>query len=362
MNRLDIYLKHLDHNYKVLRSQLKASTQLIGVVKATAYGSETTAIAKRLVTLGVDCLAVAYTAEGILLRNAGIKCPILVFYPQKENLNALLDAQLEGVIYAKGLWNAFQEIVVYRGLKNIPIHVKYNTGLNRVGFSEQESDWVLGHLKESPFALKSVYSHLGASEDPRPSDLCDRQIERFLRIKEKHSEGNQNIPFHLLNSSGVFNYSEYQMDAVRTGIALHGYANQEHWDKKLLSVSVLSSAISQIHQIKKGASVGYNTGWVATKSSKIAVLPIGHADGIGRHFGHHKGSVIIDNTQAPIVGNVCMDMLMVDVTGLNCSEGDRVELFGKQQQASTFAENGGSISYELLTGIGPRIPRFIHDE
>ncbi len=362
MNRLDIYLQHLDHNYKVLRKQLKSKTQLIGVVKATAYGSETTAIAKRLVALGINMLAVAYTQEGELLRKEGIQVPILVFYPQKENLAALINAQLEPALYSKNLWEAFQKITEQKQIDHYPIHIKYNTGLNRIGFAEEECTWVINRLQNSPFSLQSVYSHLGATEDPRPSPFCDRQIERFENIKKKHLNATPDVQFHLLNSSGIFNYNDYHLDAVRSGIALHGYANQEAWDRMLRPVSVLSSAITQIHHVKKGEAVGYNTGWIAPNTRKIATLPIGHADGIGRHFGHHKGCVRIKETEAPIVGNVCMDMLMVDVTGISCQEGDRVEIFGNSNNANQFAENGGSISYELLAGIGPRIPRFIHDE
>ena len=362
MNRLDIYLHHLDHNYRIIKEQLHAATQLIGVVKASGYGGEVIPIAKRLVALGVNALAVAYTHEGSLLRSAGIRCPIIVFYPQKENLRALIKAELEPALYSQSLWNTFYKLVKDHDSSSYPIHIKYNTGLNRVGFSEDQCDWVIDQLKDSPFALKSVYSHLGATEDPRPSAICDRQIKRFIKIKEKHTKANKNTHFHLLNSSGIFNYNEFQMDAVRCGIALHGFANNSKWDKQLLPISILSSSISQIHSIKKGESVGYNNGWIAPRKSTIATLPIGHADGIGRHFGHHKGKVKINQTTAPIVGNVCMDMLMVDVTGIDCKEGDTVEIFGNSITARDFAEGGGSISYELLTGIGSRIPRFIHGE
>lgn len=360
LNRLDIHLKNLDHNYTVLRNRIKPNTQLIAVVKANAYGGGTVALAKRLVALGADYLAVAYTEEGATLRENGIQCPILVFYPQYEHLKSIIAHKLEPALYSKRIWTAFEKILQDLQLQDYPVHIKYNTGLNRIGFSETECNWILGQLPNRFFKIQSVYSHLSASEDHRPSAVCDTQIEIFLRIKSRHESISKTTKFHLLNSSGIFNYPEYQMNAVRAGIALHGYANRKSWDAELLPVCTLKSTITQLHQVPKGASVGYNSGWIAPCDSVIATLPLGHADGIGRHFGHSKGFVRIANQTAPIVGNVCMDMLMVNVTGIPCSEGDSVLFFGASSNGNDLAEQGGTIVYELLTGIGARVPRFIH--
>ena len=246
-------------------------------------------------------------------------------------------------------------------IKDYPIHIKYNTGLNRVGFPVIDVEWVLEKTNHPQFRLESVYSHLAISEEERPSPQCILQIERFEEIKKKYTKLLKKAPkFHLLNSSGVFNYPNLQYDAVRCGIAFHGYANKSEWDVHLKPVAVLKSIISQIHQVKKGSSVGYDNGWVAPNAVRIATLPLGHADGIGRHFGHHQSAVSINGYHAPIVGNVCMDMLMIDVTGINCETGDEVTFFDTSKSAEDFARSGNTISYELLTGIGPRIKRVLH--
>jgi len=361
LNKLHLHLPHLDHNYHLIRSQLSPQTSLIGVVKAGAYGSDIIVIAKRLEHLGVDSLAVAYASEGEILREAGIKIPILVFYPQLDGLQKLLEAKLEPTIYSVPLLNELRKLVKNKKYNNYPVHIKYNTGLNRVGFAPKQVSWILDQFQGSLFELKSVYSHLAASETSKDNLLNKKQIECFLSIKEQHQANKKTTPkFHLLNSSGLFNYPEYKMDAVRCGIALHGFANQPHWDSKLMAVSTLESKISQIHQVKKGEHVGYNHAWKAARDSRIATLPIGHADGIGRHFGNQKTVVYIQDKPAPIIGNVCMDMLMIDVTEVSCQEGTIVSLFGKKQNAAHFAEKGGTISYELLSSIGPRVQRVIH--
>lgn len=362
MNSLHLYLTHLDHNFSVIRNQLKTTTQIIGVVKANAYGSLAIPFTKRLVELGVDKLAVAYTEEGVFLRKNGIKTPIMVFYPQQHTIPDLIAANLEPCMYSKALLENIELILNKKEIKNYPVHIKYNTGLNRVGFPLDQVDFTIQKTKQSCFRLESVYSHLAATEDDRPSKVCDLQIERFNKIKVQHIAASEKPPkFHLLNSSGVFNYPEYQMDAVRCGIALHGYANKVEWDALLKPVAELESIISQIHQVEKGETVGYDNGWIAPQKVQIATLPLGHADGIGRHFGHQKGLVTINGQQAPIVGNICMDMLMVDVSGISCQAGDRVHFFDQTRTAVAFAEKAHTISYELLTDLGPRIKRQLHD-
>jgi alanine racemase len=361
LNTLHLYLSRLDHNYSILRKQIKPSTHCYGVVKANAYGSHAIHIAKRLVKLGVNKIAVAYTEEGIALRNQGIKIPIMVFYPQPYSIPELLEAQLEPCIYSHELLDEFEFQLKTRGLKNYPIHIKYNTGLNRVGFPLSAGTFLLKKIKPPLYRLESVYSHLAASEEARPSDQCNRQIERFQKLIEHYKKEVPFPPkFHLLNSSGVFNYPEYQYDAVRCGIAFHGYANNPKWDALLKPIAELKSIICQIHQVEKDEAVGYDNGWIAPKIVQIATLPIGHADGIGRHFGNHRCAVLIKGQRAPIVGNVCMDMLMVDVTGISCKTGDEAVLFDRVNPADSFAQNGKSISYELLCGLGPRIQRIVH--
>lgn len=361
MNQLHLYLSHLEHNYTVIRNKIRPTTQLFGVVKANAYGSALAPIAKRLVELGVDKLAVASTEEGTQLRDYGIKTPILVFYPQIEKIPELLKADLEPCVYSDHYLNQLAAALNSKSIQNYPIHLKFNTGLNRIGFAPEAVEMLIQKTNQSCFKVESIYSHLAASED-RPSIQCDFQIERFKQIKATYEKVLTNPPyFHLLNSSGVFNYPEYEFDAVRCGIALHGYANKPEWDALLKPVAALKAQITQIHSVKKGEAIGYNSGWVAPAETRIATLPLGHADGIGRHFGNQKGTVVIKGQKAPIIGNVCMDMLMVEVGNIPCEEGDEVTFFGPMDQsAEEFAQQGKTISYELLAGLGPRIKRLLH--
>jgi len=360
LNTLRLHLSHLDHNYKVIRSLLNPNTEFIAVVKANAYGSNAVVIAKQLEKLGVNALAVAYAQEGKILRTAGIKIPILVFYPQIEGLSTLLEFGLEPCLYSANLLIAFRSLLEKRQQDSYSVHIKYNTGLNRVGFTQEQTPWLLEQLQESPFHLKSVYSHLAASEVDKEDPLSKKQIQAFLSLKKQYELGlNEKPKFHLLNSSGLFNYPEYQFDAVRCGIALHGYANKKMWDQKLKPFASLTSKICQIHQVKKGDFVGYNHGWKAPKDTTIACLPIGHADGIGRHFGHGKVQVSIGNKKAPTVGNICMDILMVDISGIKCKEGDEVVFFDKTAPANLFAKGAATISYEVLTSLGNRIERIV---
>ena len=360
MNFIEIDLKKLEHNYYVIRSLLNPKTKMIGVVKANAYGSEVNSIAKKLVALGIDALAVAFTEEGIQLRNQGIKARILVFYPQTENFKLLISANLEPALYSKKSWRAFEKNILDQRKKNYPVHVKYNTGLNRIGFNPADSDWILNEIKKDAFKIKSVYSHLGASEENRPNEFSRKQLALFNEIMNDHKKNSKSeTDFHLLNTSGIFNYPELHLDWIRCGIGLYGFANQPQWNKKLKPIGKLISTITQIHSIKSGETVGYNCGWTANENTRIAILPLGHADGIARHYGQGNGWVSIQGEKAPIVGNICMDMIMVEIKNLPCEEGDEVEIFGTVNTAEAFADQGNTISYELLSGLGKRIERRI---
>lgn len=356
MSELFIDLSKLRHNFITLKNKLRPNTKMIAVVKANAYGSGSIEIAKELVRLGADYLAVAYTPEGIRLREAGISLPIMVFYPQPENYGEIIDAKLDAVVYQIDQFEILRQLVLQKHVSSVGIHLKFNSGLNRIGLSEEELLHFLSVKEQFPFWIKSIYSHLGASEEPKPHAFTSSQIDRFNSLQTAVVPYFDKLPlFHLINTSGIFNYPEFQFDAVRTGIGLYGFANQPQWDAQLEPIAELSSPIMQIHYIEKGESVGYNLGWIAKKPSKVAILPIGHADGIARHYGHGKGKVIIDKQVAPIIGNVCMDMLMVDVTEIECSINQKAIFFNQRHTASNFAQDGGTISYELLSGLSSRI-------
>jgi len=358
VTELTINLGHLHHNYALIRQQLRSTTKMIAVVKANAYGLGSEKIAKTLVELGADWLAVAYVSEGIALRNAGIDTPIMVFYPQFEHLAQLIDYQLEPVLYSPSIIQEFSRQLNLKQVHDYPVHLKCNTGLNRIGLSPQEIISFFSSKNDSPFCVQTVYSHLGASENKRPCRFTQQQIDRFLTVKTSIEEITSTPPlFHLLNTSGVFNYPELQMDVVRTGIGLYGFANRADWNKNLTPIAELRTRIVQIHSLEKGDNVGYNLGFIAQRRTRIAVLPIGHADGITRQYGKGKGHFFLHGHAVPIVGQVCMDMLMIDVTDVPCQLHDPVVVFNTTHRADALAENAGTIAYELLTGLSPRLSR-----
>ncbi len=361
---LEINLNHLEHNYTYLRSKIKPQTKFLGVVKAFGYGSDAVVIAKKLEELGADYVAVAYVHEGVQLRKAGIKIPILVLHPQTVNFNELLENKLEPSLYSKKILNDFLLFAKKNGFKNYPVHLKFNTGLNRLGFIADDIPFIATLLNENK-TLKAIwiFSHLAASEDKNESDFTHDQIEAFKNIVKQIDQQLDNSTLkHLLNTSGIINYSKYQYDMVRSGIGLHGFGNDADFDKELKPIASLKTIISQIHTIKPGKSVGYNRAFKSRGQSKTATLPLGHADGISRHFGNSKTQVLVNNQKAFIIGNICMDMIMIDVTDIECQEGDEVIIFGNNPSANSFASNANTISYELLTGVSQRIKRiFVKD-
>jgi alanine racemase len=359
----EIDLGALEANYRYLISRIGPNTKFLAVVKAFAYGHDAVVVARKLETLGVDYLAVAYAQEGVALRDAGIKIPILVLHPSPANFKTIIARCLEPSLYSARMLSSFLETSEKEMQIHYPVHLKFNTGLNRLGFSESDTGYVQNCLQDQGFIkVASVFSHLAASEDPGAQEFTKKQIERFEAITERLFQNLPNKPIrHLANTSGLINYPEAHYDMVRSGIGLYGFGNQADADEKLLPIATLKTVISQIHTVATGESVGYNHGFVADKTCRIATLPIGHADGIGRHYGQGKGYVVIKGRKAPIVGNVCMDMMMVEISGINCEEGDEVIVFGREARADTLAETAGTISYELLTGISQRVKRIVLD-
>ena len=358
---LEIDLKALKHNYEFLKSKLKADAKFLAVVKSFAYGSDSIVIAKYLEVLNVDYLAVAYANEGVTLRDAGIKTPILVLHPQPVNFKLLIDRCLEPSLYNLKVLNEFINVAGKENQSNYPVHIKFNTGLNRLGFSENDVDYIASKIKSTETVkVKSLFSHLAASEDLNEKEFTQFQIVSFNTIVENFIEKIGYNPIrHLCNTSGVLNYPEAHLDMVRSGIGLYGFGNSEKEDKNFKPVATLKSVISQIHKIEPGESIGYNRAYKSDSFLKSATIPIGHADGIGRQYGNGKGFVTINEQKVPIIGNVCMDMIMVNVTGIDCMEGDEVIVFGKHPTAAEFSKTANTISYEIITAISQRIKRVL---
>ncbi len=358
---LEIDLSALEHNFNFIKAKLKKETKFLAVVKAFAYGSDMAIVAKKLESLDADYFAVAYVKEGVLLRNAGITAPILVLHPQPINFEELIDRCLEPSIYSPRILNSFLETAKKKGQTNYPIHLKFNTGLNRLGFWENDISLILKKLDgETALKITSVFSHLAASEDNKEREFSLQQIESFKKISDELSEKLGSSPMrHILNTSGVLNYPEAQFEMIRSGIGLYGYGNESGIDAQLKPVASLKTIISQLHQIEPNESVGYNRAFKSKDYRVTATLPIGHADGISRQYGNGKAFVQIHGQKVPIIGNVCMDMIMVDVTGISCKEGDEVVIFGDTLSAESFANTADTISYELLTGISQRVKRVL---
>ncbi|MDT0294734.1 alanine racemase [Mesonia ostreae] len=358
---LEIDLKALEHNYRYLASKVDDNVKKLAVIKAFAYGSDSVALAKKLESLGVDYFAVAYTQEGIDLRNGGITQPILVLHPQSTHFQEIIDQCLTPSIYSEFVLNHFIASAEANQQKNYPIHLKLNTGLNRLGFDPKEVPMIVEKLKQtSSIKVDGIFSHFAASEDVKEKEFTHHQMDTFKKVSDQLIENLGYRPLrHLCNTSGILNYPEAHLDMVRTGIGLYGYGNSKEVDQQLIPIGTLKTIISQIHNIKKGESVGYNRMFNASKDTKTATLPLGHADGINRIYGKQNTNVSIHGNLAPIIGNVCMDMIMVDITGIDCEEGDEVILFGKDKSAEVFAHNAGTISYELITSISQRVKRKI---
>ena len=358
---LEIDLNALKHNLEYLKSRIPEGTKFLAVVKAFAYGSDAIKIASFLEKQKVDYFAVAYVNEGVLLRKAGIKTPILVLHPQKVNLNELIEYQLEPSLYSPYILKAFLNTIESRQLKDYPVHIKFNTGLNRLGFWENDIDYIKEKIDSvSAIKVKSVFSHLAASEDPDEKSFTLGQIETFKKIADEFELKIGYKPMmHQVNTSGILNYPEAHFDMVRSGIGIYGFSNDVQLDKKLRPVVTFKTVISQIHMIEPGETVGYNRAFKAPHYAKTATLAVGHADGIGRQYGNGKAYVMIREKKAPIIGNVCMDMMMVDISQIDCKEGDEVIIFGAQPTANEFAALGNTISYELLTAVSQRVMRVI---
>ncbi|MGK0386703.1 MAG: alanine racemase [Patiriisocius sp.] len=358
---LEIDLNALSHNYRYILSQLQEGTEVMAVVKAFGYGSDAIAVAKELAQLGVAYFAVAYTQEGVQLRDAGIETPILVLHPQAVNFDTIIHRCLEPNLYSKKILQAFVKHAELLNQKNYPVHLKFNTGLNRLGFTQSDIPEILVtfHISEA-IKIRSIFSHLAASEDPSERTFTLQQLASFQEISEEIIAALPYKPFlHTLNTSGILNFPKAQYDLVRSGIGFYGFANDAQKTAQLKPVATLKTIISQIHSLQKGDTLGYNRAFTAQTITKTATLPIGHADGISRAFGNGVGWVTIHGQKAPITGNVCMDMIMVDVTGIDCEEGDEVIIFGKITTAETLANTIDSISYEILTAMSQRIKRVI---
>ncbi len=361
---LEINLDAVTHNLNFYKSKLKPETKIMVMVKAFGYGNGSFEIAKLLQHHKVDYLGVAFADEGVELRNAGITMPIIVMNPENSAFSTMIAYQLEPEIYGISELNAFIKVAQSHNLYKYPIHLKLNTGMNRLGFVQQNFDELIPILKASNLLeVKSIFSHLATSDMPEEIDFTHEQLNKFkLWSNELIHKLDINPIRHILNTSGIYNFSGHQYEMVRVGIGLYGVGNDVFEDEQLQNVATLKTLILQINEVQIGESVGYGRRFVANRKSKIATIPIGYADGIRRAWGNEVGYVIINNKKAAIVGAICMDMMMIDVTEIDCEIGTEVLIFGEQLRVTEIAKFWNTIPYEVMTGISQRVKRIFYKE
>jgi len=361
---LEINLDAVSHNLNFYKSKIKPETKVMVMVKAFGYGNGSYEIAKLLQHHKVDYLGVAFADEGVELRNAGITMPIIVMNPENSAFSTMIAYQLEPEIYGLTELNAFLKITQTHNLYQYPIHLKLNTGMNRLGFVSTDFDDLNSILQSTNLLeVKSIFSHLATSDMPEEIKFTREQLNKFQRWSSDLIQKLQINPIrHILNTSGIYNFTDHQYEMVRVGIGLYGVGNDVYEDEQLQNVATLKTLILQINDVEVGESVGYGRRFVATRKSKIATIPIGYADGIRRAWGNEVGYVLIDDKKASIVGSICMDMMMVDVTEIDCEIGTEVLIFGKNLRVTEIAKAWNTIPYEVMTGISQRVKRVFYKE
>ena len=362
----EINLDAITHNLNYYKSRVQPETKIMAMVKASAYGSGSTEIASLLQYHLVDYLAVAYTDEGVELRQNGIELPILVLNPHPDTFAKLLDYNLEPEIYSLNNLTDFCAFLddIDEGSVEIKVHLKIETGMNRLGFVEKEMD-ALNQVLATDKRLKvaSVFSHLAAADSKKHKEFTLQQIKTFQRLSKQIIDNLDYKPLmHIANSAGIITYPEARFDMVRLGIGLYGVGATESVQNELMTVGTLKTKISQIKDVKKGETVGYGRIGKPERDSKIATIAIGYADGFDRHLSGGKGKVWVNGTLCPTVGNVCMDMTMIDITDVKAKEGDAVEIFGANHPIFEMSKTLNTIPYEILTKIGNRVKRVFYKE
>lgn len=354
---LEINLNALVNNLNTFRKKLNPATKIVVMVKAFSYGSGDVEVARVLQYQKVDYLAVAVADEGVQLREAGITVPIIVMNPEQDSFQNIIQYNLEPNIYSLDLLKQFAGSVTTQGLIAFPIHLKIDTGMNRLGLkTKSELESVITFLKDQhTLKIQSVFSHLAGSDEAGLDSFTQQQFSIFEEAAELICKNfTYHIDRHILNSAGIERFPEKQYEMVRLGIGLYGVSVT---GLPLENIGTLKSTVSQVKNVDETESVGYNRKGRVEKQSLIAIVPVGYADGLDRKLGNRNGSAFINGEKVPIIGNICMDMLMLDVTNVGVETGDSVEFFGPHISVNELASQVGTIPYEILTGISQRVKR-----
>lgn len=357
---LQVNLPALVYNFNFHRNRLRPDTKMVAMVKASSYGLGDVELVNTLVDQGVDYLAVAYTDEGVRLRKRHINTPIIVLGAEAHSFEVMVNHRLEPEIFNFYYLQQLEQVLErHPEINQFNIHIKVDTGMHRLGFDMQDIPKLVQMVKNNPkLRIVSVFSHLAAAEDPAEDAFTRRQIALFGRMTDQICAAfDHKILRHLLNSAGIIRFPEAQFDMVRLGIQLYGCSEIPEMATKLHNVVTLKTVITQIKTIPAGETIGYNRTWQLTRDTQVAIIPIGYADGYPRELCNGRGKVLVQGVKVPVIGKICMDMCMLDITGLRVHEGDEVIVYGEGNTVSEMAESAGLISYELMTRISQRVPR-----
>lgn len=360
-SRLEISLPGCLENYRYFRSKIEPSTRLLVLVKANAYGHGAVEFASLMEEAGADYLAVAYPVEGMELRQAGIKSPIMVLTAGTDFFNEIIDNDLEPGVPNLSSLKALCAVLEERGVTGFPVHIKLDTGMHRLGFMTDEMSELVDFLSGTDAVkVKSVYSHLAAADDPQQDAFTLGQISLFRQNADMLAQALGYRPlYHMLNSAGIERFPEYQFDMVRLGIGIYGVSAIP--GNRLSPVASFKCKVLQVKTLKPGdGTIGYGRrGKISPEGTVIATIPVGYADGVDRHLSCGKGYFTINGHRVPTIGNICMDMCMLDVTGLDVKVGDTVTIFGEDPSITDLADVLGTIPYEILTSVPRRIERVV---
>ena len=361
---LEINLNSLIHNLNYYRSRLKPQTKMMAMVKATSYGSGSFEVANILQFHHVDYLAVAYSDEGIELRKAGISLPIMVMNPEVMNFEMMMKYRLEPEIYNFRQLNQLAEVLKKHQGEPFKIHLKLDTGMHRLGFEEREINELVVRLNNNKhLVIQSIFSHLAGSDEAEHDGFTKLQVDRFKKMSDEiMSNFNYPIMRHILNSSGILRFSEAQYEMVRLGIGLYGFAATPNEQNHLEQAATLKTTISQIKNVAANETIGYSRKGKLKRDTIVATVAIGYADGINRRLSNGVGKMLVNGKLAPIIGNVCMDMCMLDITDIPAKEGDEVIVFGTDYPVTEMAKATGTIAYEILVNVSQRVKRVYFHE
>ena len=360
---LEVNLNALVDNLNHYRSFLRPETKMVCMVKASAYGSGAVEVAKTLQDHCVDYLAVAVADEGVDLRKGGIHGNIIIMNPEMTAFKDMFDYKLEPEVYNFRLLHALIHAAEKEGITNFPVHVKIDTGMHRLGFDpEKDIDELIDVLKnQTAVIVRSVFSHFVGSDGDEFNDFTNRQFTLFDKASGKlQAAFSHKILRHICNTSGIERFPQYHLDMVRLGLGLYGI--DPYTNRILNNVSTLRTTILQIRNVPKGDTVGYSRRGHVERDSRIAALPIGYADGLNRHLGCGKAYCLVNGRKAPYVGNICMDVCMIDVTDIPCREGDEAIIFGNELPVTVLSDILDTIPYEVLTSVSTRVKRVYYQD